>query len=336
MSVFGKAIGIDLGTANVLVYMKGKGIVLNEPSVVAYSASDSKVLAVGTEARQMLGRTPGRVIVTRPMRDGVIADFMITQAMLRYFIRKVSGRFNLFKPTVMICIPVGVTGIESRAVLDATIQAGAREAHLIAEPLAAAIGAGIPISGPSGNMIVDIGGGTSEAAIISLNDIVVSKSIRVGGNKIDDVITTFVKRRHNLIIGERTSEEIKIQIASALPLERELEMEVRGRDQVEGLPKTIRLTSTEITEALSETLGLIVSNAKAVLEETPPELAADVVDRGMILTGGGALVRNLDTMLARETGVAAYVAEDPLSCVAIGAGRALENYAIFRDCLTSA
>src|SRR6266508_2429429 len=231
--VFGRAIGIDLGTANVLVYMKGKGIVLNEPSVVAYSASDSKVLAVGTEARQMLGRTPGRVIVTRPMRDGVIADFMITQAMLRYFIRKVSGRYNLF-------------------------------------------------------------------------------------------------------IGERTAEEIKIQIGSALPLERELEMDVRGRDQVEGLPKTIRLTSTEITEALSETLTLIVGNAKTVLEQTPPELAADVSDRGMILTGGGALVRNLDTLFARETGVAAYVAEDPLSCVAIGAGRALENYAIFKDCLTSA
>jgi rod shape-determining protein MreB len=236
----------------------------------------------------------------------------------------------------MICIPVGVTGIESRAVLDATIQAGAREAHLIAEPLAAAIGAGIPIAGPSGNMVVDIGGGTSEAAIISLNDIVVSSSIRVGGNKIDDVITTFVKRRHNLIIGERTAEEVKIRIGSALPLERELQMEVRGRDQVEGLPKTVMLTSTEITEALSETLSLIVGNAKAVLEQTPPELSADVVDRGMILTGGGALVRNLDTLFARETGVAAYVAEDPLSAVAMGAGRALEHFAIFKDCLTSA
>src|SRR5437867_933941 len=336
MSLFGRAIGIDLGTANVLVYMKGKGIVLNEPSVVAYSASDSKVLAVGTKARGMLGRTPERVIVTRPMRDGVIADYTITQAMLRHFIRQVCGRFQIFKPTVMICIPAGVTSIESRAVLDATLQAGAREAHLIAEPLAAAIGAGVPIAGPSGNMIVDIGGGTSEAAIISLNDIVVSSSIRVGGNKLDDVITTFVKRRYNLIIGERTAEEIKIQIGSALPLERELEMDVRGRDQVEGLPKTIRLTSSEATEALSETLTLIVGNVKAVLEQTPPELAADVSDRGMILTGGGALVRNLDTLLARETGVAAYVAEDPLSCVAIGAGRALENYAIFRDCLTSA
>lgn len=334
--MLGRAIGIDLGTANVLVYMKGRGIVLNEPSVVAYSASDSKVLAVGTEARQMLGRTPGRVIVTRPMRDGVIADYMITQTMLRYFIRKVSGRFNLFKPTVMICIPVGVTGIESRAVLDATLQAGAREAHLIAEPLAAAIGAGVPISSPSGNMIVDIGGGTSEAAIISLNDIVVSSSIRVGGNKIDDVLMTFVKRRYNLIIGERTAEEIKIQIGSALALEHELEMEIRGRDQVDGLPKTVVLTSAEVCEAISETLGLIVGNVRAVLEQTPPELAADVMARGMLLTGGGALVRNLDTLLARETGVAAYVAEDPLSCVAIGAGRALENFQIFRDCLTSA
>jgi rod shape-determining protein MreB len=334
--MLGKSIGIDLGTANVLVYLKGKGIVLNEPSVVAYSAADSKVLAVGTEARQMLGRTPGRVVVTRPMRDGVIADFMITQAMLRYFIRKVTGWFNLFKPTVMICIPVGVTGIESRAVLDAALQAGAREAHLIAEPLAAAIGAGVPISNPSGNMIVDIGGGTSEAAIISLNDIVVSSSIRVGGNKLDDVITTYVKRRHNLIIGERTAEEIKIQVGSATPLAHELSMEVRGRDQVDGLPKTITLTSTEIADALSETLALIVSNAKAVLEQTPPELAADVADRGMLLTGGSSLLRNLDTLFSRETGVAAYVADDPLSCVAIGAGRALENFHIFRDCLTSA
>jgi rod shape-determining protein MreB len=334
--MFGKEIGIDLGTANVLVYLKGRGIVLNEPSVVAYAAADSRVLAVGAEARQMLGRTPGRVIVTRPMRDGVIADYMITQAMLRHFIRKVCGRFSLFKPTVMICIPVGVTGIESRAVLDATLQAGAREAYLIAEPLAAAIGAGVPISGARGNMILDIGGGTSEAAIISLNDIVVSSSIRVGGNRIDDVLTTFVKRRHNLIIGERTAEEIKIQIGSALPLEHDLEMEVRGRDQLDGLPKTVLLTSTEITEALAETLSLIVGNVKAVLEQTPPELAADVAGQGMLLTGGGAMLRNLDRLLANETGIAAYVADDPLSCVAIGAGRALENFCIFRECLTSA
>lgn len=335
--MFGKDIGIDLGTANVLIYVRGRGIVLNEPSVVAYSSVDSRVLAVGTEARRMMGRTPERVVVTRPMRDGVIADYTITSAMLRYFIRQVCGRFQLFnKPSVMICIPAGVTSIESRAVLEATLQAGAREAHLIAEPLAAAIGAGMPISGPSGNMIVDIGGGTSEAAIISLNDIVVSSSIRVGGDKIDEVIATFVKRRYNLLIGERTAEEIKIQIGSALPLESDAELEVRGRDQVDGLPKTIVLRSGEVSEAISETLGLIVGNVKAVLEQTPPELAADVADRGMLLTGGGGLLRNLDILLARETGVAAYVAEDAVSCVAIGAGRALENLHIFQHCLTSA
>jgi rod shape-determining protein MreB and related proteins len=334
--MFGKAIGIDLGTANVLVYAKGKGIVLNEPSVVAYSAADSRVLAVGSKARGMLGRTPDRVIVTRPMRDGVIADYTITQAMLRHFIRQVCGRLQIFKPTVMICIPAGVTAIESRAVLDATLQAGAREAHLIAEPLAAAIGTGVPIAGPSGNMIVDIGGGTSEAAIISLNDIVVSSSLRVGGDKLDEVIATYVKRRYNLLIGERTAEEVKVQIGSALPLARDLEVEVRGRDQVDGLPKTIVLKSCDVTEAMAETLSLVVANVKAVLEQTPPELAADVADRGMLLTGGGCLLRNLDTLLTRETGVAAYIAEDPVSCVAVGAGRALENLEVYRHCLTSA
>jgi rod shape-determining protein MreB len=333
--MFSRSIGIDLGTANVLVYVKGKGIQLNEPSVVACSSSDYRVLAVGTEARQMLGRTPGRVVVTRPMRDGVIADFNVTQAMLRYFIRKVSGRFQLLKPTVMICIPVGITSIESRAVLDATLQAGAREAHLIAEPLAAAIGAGVPIHTPNGNMIVDIGGGTSEAAVISLNDIVVSRSIRMGGNKLDEVIATYIRRRYNLVIGERTAEEIKMRIGSALPLEKELSLEVRGRDQVEGLPKTITLTSSDVTEALSETLSSIVANAKSVLEQTPPELAADIADRGMLLTGGGALLHNLDVLFTRETGIPAYVAEDPLSCVAVGAGQALEHFEIFKDCLTS-
>lgn len=334
--MFGKAIGVDLGTANVLVYMRGKGIVLNEPSVVAYSSIDNRVLQVGTAARRMLGRTPERVIVTRPMREGVIADYTITQAMLRHFIRQVCGRFQIFKPTVMICIPAGVTGIESRAVLDATLQAGAREAHLIAEPLAAAIGAGVPIAGPNGNMIIDIGGGTSESAIISLNDIVVSSSIRVGGDKLDEVIATYVKRRYNLLIGERTAEDVKIQVGSALPLARDLEVEVRGRDQVDGLPKTIALKSSDVSEAMAETLALIVGNVKAVLEQTPPELAADVADRGMLLTGGGSLLRNLDTLLSRETGVAAYVAEDPVSCVAIGAGRALESLEIYRHCLTSA
>jgi rod shape-determining protein MreB len=334
MSVFGKHIGIDLGTANVLVYVKGRGIVLNEPSVVAYSAADNKVVAVGAQARHMLGRTPGRITVARPMRDGVIADYMITEAMLRYFIRKVSGSVNLFRPVVMICIPAGVTNVESRAVLDATIQAGAKEAHLIAEPLAAAIGANIPIDSPSGNMVIDIGGGTTEAAVISLNDIVVSRSLRVGGNKIDEMIQTYVRRRQNLVIGERTAEEIKVRIGSALPLQKELSLEIRGRDTIDGLPKTRIITSSEVTEAIGDALTAILVKVKEVLETTPPELAADVMDRGIIMTGGGALLRNLDRLIARETGVPTYVADDPLSCVAIGAGRALEHFQIFKDSLT--
>ncbi|HYU20212.1 MAG TPA: rod shape-determining protein [Chloroflexota bacterium] len=332
--MFGKYIGIDLGTANVLVYLKGRGIVLNEPSVVAYTDNDYKVVAVGQQARQMLGRTPSRIKVARPMRDGVIADYLITEAMLRYFIRKVSGRFNLFRPVVMICIPAGVTNVESRAVLDATLQAGAKEAHLIAEPLAAAIGASIPIDSPTGNMVVDVGGGTTESAVISLNDIVVSSSIRVGGNKIDEMIQTYVRRKYNLIIGERTAEEIKLQIGSALPLREDVRAEIRGRDQIDGLPKTRTITSHEITEAVGDALSAIVMNVKSVLEQTPPELASDVVDKGMIVTGGGALLRNLDRLLAKATGVPAYVADDPLSCVAVGAGRALEHLPIFRDSLT--
>jgi rod shape-determining protein MreB len=334
MAMFGKAIGIDLGTANVLVYVKGRGVVLNEPSVVAFSEADNRVLAVGRQAREMLGRSPDRIQVVRPMRDGVIADYTITEAMLRYFIRRVSGRFSLFRPIVMICIPAGVTNVESRAVLDATLQAGAREAHLIPEPLAAAIGANIPIDGPTGNMVIDVGGGTTEAAVISLNDIVVSASIRVGGNKIDELIQTYVRRKYNLVIGDRTAEEVKLQAGSALPLPDEELVEVRGRDQIDGLPKVRQLGSHEITEAISDALNQIVTTVKSVLEQTPPELAADVVDKGMMLTGGGALLRNLDRLLARETGVPAYVAEDPLSCVAVGAGRALEHLPVFRDSLT--
>jgi rod shape-determining protein MreB len=332
--MFGKYIGIDLGTANVLVYLKGRGIVLNEPSVVAYTDNDYKVVAVGYQARQMLGRTPNRIKVARPMRDGVIADYMITEAMLRYFIRKISGRFNLFRPVVMICIPAGVTNVESRAVLDATLQAGAKEAHLIAEPLAAAIGANVPIDNPTGNMVIDIGGGTTEAAVISLNDIVVSSSIRVGGNKIDEMIQTYVRRKYNLIIGERTAEEIKVQIGSAIPLREDVRVEIRGRDQIDGLPKTRSITSHEVTDAIDDALQSIVMNVKSVLEQTPPELASDVVDKGMILTGGGALLRNIDRLLAKSTGVPTYVADNPLNCVAIGAGRALENLPIFRDSLT--
>jgi len=333
--MLGKHIGIDLGTANVLVYVKGRGIVLNEPSVVAYSANENRVVAVGEEARQMLGRTPGSIVVTRPMRDGVIADYMITEAMLRYFISKVCGKLRIFKPEVMVCIPAGITNVESRAVQDATIQAGAKTAHLIAEPLAAAIGAGIPIGGPSGNMVVDIGGGTCEAAVISLNDIVVSSSVRVAGNKIDDMITSFVKKRYNLLIGERTAEEVKIRIGSALPLKEPLEMEVRGRDQIAGLPKTIILSSDEVTDAIQDALQAIVLNVKTVLEQTPPELASDVIDKGMVMTGGGALLRHLDKLLMRETGVPAHVADDPMSCVAIGAGKALEHYHIFKRSLAA-
>jgi rod shape-determining protein MreB and related proteins len=319
-----KYIGIDLGTANVLIYVKGRGIVLNEPSVVAYSASDNRVVAVGSHARQMLGRTPGRIIVSRPMRDGAIADYLVTKAMLRYFIGKVVGKYSLFRPVVMVCIPAGVPNVESRAVLDATIQAGAKEAHLIAKPLAAAIGANVPISSPSGYMIVDIGGGSSEAAVISLNDIVVSRSLRIGGNKIDEMIATYVRRKYNMVIGDRTAEDIKIAIGSALPLERALEVEIRGRDTIDGLPKTQLMNSSEVSEAISEALAQIVTTVKGVLEDTPPELAADVADKGMILTGGGALLRNLDRLLSIETGVPADVADDPLSCVAIGAGRAME------------
>ncbi len=333
--MLGMHIGIDLGTANVLVYVKGRGIILNEPSVVAYSANENKVVAVGEQARQMLGRTPGSIVVTRPMRDGVIADYMITEAMLRYFIRKVSGFFRMFRPEVMVCIPAGITNVESRAVQDATIQAGAKAAHLIAEPLAAAIGAGIPIGGPSGNMVVDIGGGTCEAAVISLNDIVVSSSIRVAGNKIDEMIASHVKKRYGLLIGERSAEEVKIRIGSALPLKDPIEMEVRGRDQIIGLPKTITITSDEVTEAISDALSSIVGNVKTVLEQTPPELASDVIDKGMVMTGGGALLRHLDKLLSRETGVPAHVADDAMSCVAIGAGKALEHYHIFKRSLAT-
>ena len=333
--MLGMHIGIDLGTANVLVYVKGRGIVLNEPSVVAYSSSENRVVAVGEEARQMLGRTPGSIIVTRPMRDGVIADYMITEAMLRYFITKVCGRVRVFRPEVMVCIPAGITNVESRAVQDATIQAGAKVAHLIAEPLAAAIGAGIPIGGPSGNMVVDIGGGTCEAAVISLNDIVVSSSIRIAGNKIDEMIASYVKKRFNLLIGDRTAEEIKIRIGSALPLKEPMELEVRGRDQIAGLPKTIAITSDEVTEAIQDALAAIVVNVKTVLEQTPPELASDVIDKGMVMTGGGGFLRHLDKLLTRETGVPAHVADDPMSCVAIGAGKALEHYHIFKRSLAA-
>ena len=330
ISLFTKQIGIDLGTANVLVYKKGKGIVLNEPSVVAIANADNRLLAVGTEAKAMQGRVPGDVTVIRPMRDGVIAEYSITLAMLRYFIGKVCGRWNPFKPEVMICVPGGVTSVEWRAVRDAAEQAGAKVAYPIEEPLAAAIGAKLPIHLPSGHMVVDMGGGTTEAAVISLNGIVVSSSVRVGGDKLDEAIANYIKRRYGLMIGERTAEDLKIQIGSALPLSPEVTADVRGRDQVGGLPKTITVKSNEITDCLAESLAHIVSAIKEVLEKTPPELAADIMDKGIILTGGTALLRNLDRLIAQETGIHCYIAEDPMACVAIGAGMALDRLDVLR------
>ncbi len=329
-----KQIGIDLGTANVLVYMRGRGIVINEPSVVAISAKDGKVKAVGLEARNMLGREPRDTIeVVRPMRDGVIADYVVTQEMLRYFISKAAGRFSLVRPEVMICVPAGVTGVERRAVRDAALAAGARRAYLISEPLAAAIGARVPVADPSGNMIIDIGGGTTEVAVISLNGIVVARSLRVGGNRFDEAISNYIKRRYNLRIGERTAEEVKIAIGSAMPSEENISMEVRGRDEVAGLPRTVQIHANEVTDAITEPLEAIIGAVRAVLEETPPELSSDIIDKGMILTGGGALLRALPDLLTEVTGVPCYVADDPLSCVAVGTGLALEHMDILRDSL---
>jgi len=302
---------------------------------VAISIRDNKIVSVGQEAREMIGRSPESIEVARPMREGVIADYVVTEAMLRYFIRKVVGRNPLLKPRVMISVPRGVTSVESRAVHDAAMQAGAKEAYLIPEPLAAAYGAGLPIGMPMGNMVVDVGGGTTEAAVISMNDIVVWSSVRVGGIRTDEAIISYVRKKYNLIIGEQTAEEIKIQIGSALPQSEELTLEVRGRDQVAGLPKTITLTSGEITEAIAEPMASIISVVKQTLEKTPPELAADIIDRGMVLSGGGGLLRNLDKLLTKETNVPCFVAEHPMACVAIGAGRALENFHIMRRSLPS-
>lgn len=321
-----KKIGIDLGTANVLVYVKGHGIVVQEPSMVAISVNDNEIVAVGEEARTMLGRVPEAIEVLHPLRDGVIADYIVTEAMLRYFINRIVGRFRLFRPIVMVSVPVGVTSVEERAVKDAARQASGREAYVIPEPLAAAIGAGMPIDTPTGNMVVDVGGGTSEAAVVAMYGIVVSGSVRVGGVKFDEAIASFIRRKYNLIIGEQTAEDVKLNIGSALPLDESLEMEVKGRDQVAGLPRTIKITSDEVTEALSEPLSSVVGVVKSVLEQTPPELASDIIDRGMILTGGGALLRNIDRMLTQETGVPCYVTENPMACVALGAGRALDIY----------
>ncbi len=324
-TVFSKRLGIDLGTANVLVYERGRGIVLDEPAVVAITERDNTVVAVGNDARAMIGRHPGSIQVIRPMRDGVIADYLITEAMLRYFIGQVLGRLNVVRPEVMICVPVGVTSVEQRAVRDAAEAAGARRpAHLIPEPLAAAIGAEIPVGSPRGHMVVDIGGGRTEAAVISMFGIVVSESVRIAGDRIDEAIAEYIRRRHNLVVGERTAEEVKLLIGSALPLDDELTTGVRGRDQISGLPRTITLESSEVTNAIQEQLATIVQTVRHVLEQTPPELASDVIDRGIVLTGGGALLRHLDELLLHETGVPVHVADAPLHCVARGAGAALD------------
>ena len=324
-------LGIDLGTANILVFRKGQGIVLREPSVVAIDKASRQVKAVGEEARLMLGRTPGNIIAIRPLSDGVIADYTTTEKMLEHLIQKVCGKRSLFRPRVLICVPSGVTSVESRAVRQAAEAAGAGEVATIEETMAAAIGAGLPISTPGGNMVVDIGGGTTDIAVISLGGIVLSKSLRIAGNKIDEIIIRHIKSSYNLMIGDRTAEEIKIKVGSAFPLQAELCMQVRGRDLVAGLPKTVEITSEEIREALAETLAQIVDKVKAVLEHTPPELSSDIIERGITLTGGGALLRGLDRLLALATGIPVYVAEDPLSCVAIGTGRALEEFKTIRQ-----
>lgn len=329
-----KKIGIDLGTANSLVWVEGEGIVLSEPTVVAISVDDNRILAVGTEAKRMLGRTPMGIQATRPMRDGVIADYEVTEAMLRYFIQKAGGKTLFFKPEVMICVPAGCTQVERRAVLDATMAAGARAAYLIDEPLAAAIGAEVPIALPSGNMIVDIGGGATEAAVISLGGVVVHKSVRVAGNKIDEAIANFVRKKHNLIIGEQTAEEIKLKLASATTPNKEEKMEVKGRDSITGLPRIIEILASEVTEAIRPTLNQIVGAIKAVLEETPPELASDIIDKGIIMSGGTSLLKNLDKYITAETGVPAHVAEDPLRCVVKGTAIALGNIGAYQKNLS--
>lgn len=332
--MFSKRVGIDLGTANTLVYLAGEGIVLNEPTVVAVTVEENRVVAVGKEAKEMLGRTPGNIVAQRPMRDGVIADYTITEAMLSYFIDKACGKSRFFKPEVMICIPGGVTQVERRAVLDATLSAGAKAAYLIEEPLAAAIGAKIPIAQPAGHMVVDIGGGSTEAAVISLGGVVVHNSVRVGGNKIDEAIATYARKKFNLLVGERTAEEIKIGIGNAFPSEAEKKeprkMEIRGRDNITGLPRTVELTELQIAEAIQEPVVDIVNGVKQVLEDTPPELASDIIDKGIVMSGGTSLLHNLDKIMTHLTGVPCHVAEDALLCVVRGTGVALENIELYK------
>ena len=333
--MFVKKIGIDLGTTNTLVYVPKKGVVVNEPSVIAISISDNRVLAVGNEAREMIGKTPDTIAACRPLKDGVIADYRVTQAMLSYFIGKAEGKIRIFRPEVMISVPAGITSTERRAVIEAAIQSGAKSAYLVKEPVLAAIGAGIPINTPAGNMIVDIGGGTTEVAIISLGGIVAWSSVKVAGDKLDRAITDYIKKRHNLAIGERTAEEIKINIGSALLNSERGSMKVKGRDLIEGLPKTIDVSNKEVVEAITGELKEMIRAIKSVLQETPPELAADVMNRGIILSGGGALLNKIDELVTQTTGVPCYVADEPLLCVVKGTGIALENLEVYKRSIMS-
>ncbi|NIA10103.1 MAG: MreB/Mrl family cell shape determining protein [Nitrospiraceae bacterium] len=328
--MFAKKIGIDLGTTNILVYLPKKGVVINEPSVITVSVDDNRILAVGKKAKEMLGKTPDGITAIRPMRDGVIADYRVTEAMLRYFINEAGGKIRFFQPEVLISAPAGITSTERRAIIDASSQAGAKNTYIVKEPILAAIGAGIPINTPSGNMIIDIGGGTTEVAIISLGGIVSSSSVRIGGNKLDKAIIDYIKKKHSLAVGDRVAESVKISIGGAFPREEEKMMEVKGRDLISGLPKTIQISSSEVTEAIHEQLLGIVQAVKLVLQETPPELVADVIDRGMVLSGGGALLKDLDKLIADAIEVPCHIADDPLLCVAKGTGVMLNNLELYK------
>lgn len=329
-NMFSSDLAVDLGTANTLIYVKGRGVVSSEPSVVAINSNTKEILAIGKEAKNMLGRTPANISAVRPMKDGVIADYDTTEKMIRYFILKVHNRRSLVRPRMVICIPSGVTQVEKRAVKDSAIQAGAREVYLIEEPMAAAIGAGLPIQEPSGNMVVDIGGGTTEVAVISLSGIVYANSVRVGGDEMDDNIVNYIKRQYNLLIGTATAEDLKIKLGSAFPLENEIKTEIKGRDIVTGIPKTIEISDSEIREALKEAIAKIVDAVRIALEQTPPELSADIVDRGIVLTGGGALLKNLDKRLSHETGLPIIVSDDPLKAVALGSGKVLDDLELLK------
>jgi len=333
--LFIKKIGIDLGTANTLVFIPGKGVVINEPSVVAVSTDDNKVLAVGNQARDMIGKTPETIVAYRPLKDGVIADYRVTEAMLRYFIDSAAGRFRLFKPEVMVSVPAGVTSTERRAVIEATMNAGAKAAYVVKEPVLAAIGAGIPINEPAGHMVVDIGGGTTDVAVISLGGIVASTSVKVAGNKFDQAIAEYIKKNYNLAIGDRTAEDIKIKIGSAVPIQDELSIQIKGRDLMTGLPRNIEIFTQEVTEAISYELDEVIRAIKKVLQDTPPELAADIMERGIVMTGGSSLLRNIGELVFQETGVEAHIAEDALLCVAKGTGIALEHLDVYKKSIKS-